>query len=195
MEHLPLEVNNKFVYATFSQRLLAGFIDMLVFLSLMFVYRLMSSNSISGDLMLEFVVLSVPVIYTVLLNYYYGGTLGKLAQGIRITQIDGSKISFVQSLLRSSVDIIITLVLFAITVVTLTSLGLDQLSEYFYQDWFDRSIYLMDYYPDWEPWVENIMLAWYWSELLVMLTNERRRALHDFIADSVVIKVEFCKNK
>ncbi|WP_255590049.1 hypothetical protein [Marinicella meishanensis] len=35
------------------------------------------------------------------------------------------------------------------------------------------------------------MMVWYWSELLVMLTNERRRALHDFIAGTVVIKKAF----
>lgn len=43
--------------------------------------------------------------------------------------------------------------------------------------------------PSWhkpEQVVENI---WVWSELVVLLTNRKRRALHDFIAGTVVIKV------
>ena len=35
------------------------------------------------------------------------------------------------------------------------------------------------------------MQLWTWSELIVMLTNRQRRALHDFIAGTVVIKKEY----
>lgn len=33
-----------------------------------------------------------------------------------------------------------------------------------------------------------IPLVWFVAEVLTMLTNERRRALHDFIAGTVVIR-------
>ena len=33
-----------------------------------------------------------------------------------------------------------------------------------------------------------LLQIWIWSELIVMLTNRRRRALHDFIAGTVVIR-------
>jgi uncharacterized RDD family membrane protein YckC len=35
-------------------------------------------------------------------------------------------------------------------------------------------------------WVSQ---AWLWSELVVLLLNAKRRALHDFIAGTVVIRV------
>ena len=41
--------------------------------------------------------------------------------------------------------------------------------------------------PSWNrplSWAANI---WFWSELLVLLTNQQRRALHDFLAGTVVI--------
>jgi predicted DCC family thiol-disulfide oxidoreductase YuxK len=34
-----------------------------------------------------------------------------------------------------------------------------------------------------------VQQAWMWSELLVLLFNRTRRALHDFIAGTVVVKV------
>ena len=36
---------------------------------------------------------------------------------------------------------------------------------------------------------DALQQAWMWSELLVLLFNKKRRALHDFIAGTVVIKV------
>ena len=33
-----------------------------------------------------------------------------------------------------------------------------------------------------------ILLVWYWAEIVTMLTNEKRRALHDFIAGTVVLR-------
>lgn len=32
-----------------------------------------------------------------------------------------------------------------------------------------------------------IVSVWFWSELVILLTNEKRRALHDFIAGTIVV--------
>jgi uncharacterized RDD family membrane protein YckC len=45
--------------------------------------------------------------------------------------------------------------------------------------------------PSWEPYERVLLQIWIWSELIVMLTNKRRRALHDFIAGTVVIRRRF----
>jgi hypothetical protein len=37
-------------------------------------------------------------------------------------------------------------------------------------------------------WALYLMVAWTFSEVLVMLTNKRRRALHDFIAGTLVVR-------
>jgi uncharacterized RDD family membrane protein YckC len=36
---------------------------------------------------------------------------------------------------------------------------------------------------------------WFLLEIATMLTNEKRRAVHDFIAGSVVIRDEFWRNE
>jgi uncharacterized RDD family membrane protein YckC len=40
--------------------------------------------------------------------------------------------------------------------------------------------------PEWLDWVNTANQVWMWSEVVVMLFNRRRRALHDFIAGTVV---------
>jgi uncharacterized RDD family membrane protein YckC len=54
--------------------------------------------------------------------------------------------------------------------------------------WHERGVELAARSPitatyDWVP------QAWLWSELVVLRLNQKRRALHDFIAGTVVIRV------
>ena len=60
-------------------------------------------------------------------------------------------------------------------------LGLDALAQY---ELIDAN------QPAWAGPLEILFNIWVWGELLVMLTNEKRRALHDFITGTVVIKLE-----
>jgi uncharacterized RDD family membrane protein YckC len=53
--------------------------------------------------------------------------------------------------------------------------------------------YLSQFAPRWIFLVAILMQLWTWSELIVMLTNRQRRALHDFIAGTVVIKKEYAE--
>jgi len=41
--------------------------------------------------------------------------------------------------------------------------------------------------PSWYKSLQWIQNAWVWGELIVLLTNRKRRALHDFIAGTVVV--------
>lgn len=45
--------------------------------------------------------------------------------------------------------------------------------------------------PSWFGIVNILQNIWIWSELIVLLFNERRRAIHDFIAGTVVLHNEF----
>jgi uncharacterized RDD family membrane protein YckC len=37
-------------------------------------------------------------------------------------------------------------------------------------------------------WLSNI---WFYSELIVMLTNKKRRAIHDYMAGTVIVKTQY----
>jgi uncharacterized RDD family membrane protein YckC len=114
----------------------------------------------------------------------YGGTPGKLIMGIGIRKVNGEPVGYREAFLRNLVDLIFSVVistamlfpLFHMTDVEYHSLSFTQR--------IHREIALA---PSWlKPgqWAENI---WIWGELIVLLTNRKRRALHDFIAGTVVI--------
>ena len=57
--------------------------------------------------------------------------------------------------------------------------------------WIKQSQYLMSLSPilfSIYTWLTNI---WSWSELIVLLTNPRKRALHDYIAGTVIVKKRY----
>ena len=53
--------------------------------------------------------------------------------------------------------------------------------------WFERSDLFMEHGPVWGKYVAYASAAWGWSELVYLLFNVKRRALHDFIAGTVVV--------
>jgi uncharacterized RDD family membrane protein YckC len=42
--------------------------------------------------------------------------------------------------------------------------------------------------PAWHPTVTVLLQIWVWGEFVTMLFNKKRRAVHDFIAGTVVIR-------
>ena len=85
--------------------------------------------------------------------------------------------------MRSSVDVVLGLVTAAGVLTALASIPDDQ----YVADWLQRQTNLAMHEPRWYPVANYALMAWYWSEVVVMLFNARRRAVHDFIAGTVVI--------
>ena len=114
----------------------------------------------------------------------YGGTPGKLLLKIKIAKLDGSNVGYQEAILRYSVLFTITLVMsagFIPVILQMTD------AEYFSMGWKERIFYMDEHAPSWYDIANIVMNVWIWSEFLVMLTNKKRRALHDFIANTVVI--------
>ncbi|WP_223789038.1 RDD family protein [Marinicella meishanensis] len=132
MEHLPLTLNGQSVYATFGQRLGAAIIDILIVIPIVIAVQAINSQTYGAEVAIEVLITVLSLSYAVALNYLYGGTIGKLVLGIRITHIDGSRISLKTSFMRSSVDILLSVVTVYVFVVTLQ--GLD-LNAYFASNW------------------------------------------------------------
>lgn len=126
--------------------------------------------------------------YHIYLPKKYGGTPGKLAVGISIIRLDGKLISWNEAILRH-------IVLFFITILGSIAMmiSLLQVDEEIFMNlgWLQQSQYLVALSPVFfalHKWVSNI---WIWSELIVLLTNERKRAIHDFIAGTVIVKTKY----
>lgn len=162
-------------YSTFGARLGAGIIDGLVFLPLFFVSMLIESpdDGVALFLIWSAITYSSYWLYSVLLHARYGQTLGKRFMGIKVLDTSESRIpTLKQALLRDSGYILLNTATLAYLVVLVlhgdyTEAALRQSTPARIMDW--------------------IGFGWFLTEVVTMLTNDKRRALHDFIARTVVV--------
>ena len=194
MNFLPLEIDGIKVYAGFWKRFCASFIDVLIIFGVTF--PLMKTLDLYGSDRSLTIVLSVfrfllVNMYIVYLHARFGGTFGKLAVGIRVTRPDGNRIGWNQAWRRSSVDIAIALLvlvsevwaMFQVDWTQVAALGSDE-----------RTTRLREVSPLWYRAIDIFYYdVWMYSELFVVLLNRRKRALHDFIGGTVVIKKQFAE--
>jgi len=191
MEFLPLLKDGKKVYAGFWKRLCAAITDTLVWIPVAFIFYHIQSISITIAVVAAVIHAFFFAIYSICLNLKYGGTLGKLAVGIRVTKPNGEKIGLREALLRSSVDIVYGLLIAVFTVYAIHQVDSDV---YLTAGYMERLRLLAPLYPEYSKHTNILGTVWYWSELIVLLLNERKRALHDFIARTVVIHKEFAEH-
>ncbi|MBL4660581.1 MAG: RDD family protein [Alcanivoracaceae bacterium] len=188
MQFLPVELNGIHIYATFIQRLGAGLIDTIILLTIIIVSTILQNINFNLAAIIELGVPIIFLVYSVFFNATHGGTIGKLLVGIQITKINGTRISYKESFKRSSVDILLTLPLLAIIFISLTKVNQN---DFLIADIIVKDELLRVFYPSWKWMINRAIDIWFWSEFLVLLMNKRRRALHDFIAGTIVIKKSY----
>lgn len=165
------------IYHTFWRRLAAAFIDGIVLYPLT-VFDIYMYNT--GNFILFYIGIFLSsflyIIYFIILHAKYGQTLGKKAMQIKVMDIrEVDLIGYKRSAIRELPWLIGT---------TLTLI---------YMFWFlfilkDYSINnVLQKYHDF-----NFIVSFTWVilELLSMFTNLKRRAVHDWLAKSVVLKIQ-----
>ena len=174
-------------YAGFWRRFGALWVDILVCFPLLFINYWVCITTHS-----KFVIIGTYILVAVLIQAYtiychgrWGRTIGKLVTGVKIVSLDFQPISWGQSFKRSSVDILFTIsacygVIIASMCFSDAGLGATGVMR------FNK---LAAWYPPWQEYSNRASQVWVWSEFIIMMTNSRRRALHDFIAGTVVIQV------
>ena len=126
--------------------------------------------------------------YSVYLVRRFGGTPGKLMVGIRIRKLDGEPVGYREAFLRYLPDFILgTLMSIALLMPVFHMTN----AEYHSLAFMERTKRMIELAPLWYKPLQWIQTAWLWSELIVLLTNKKRRALHDFIAGTVVVHATF----
>ena len=126
--------------------------------------------------------------YNIYLPKRYSGTPGKLVAGIKIIRLDGQSIDWKEAILRH----IVLLVLSILSIIVMVSciINADE-NTYTSLSWLKQSQYLMTLSPiffKFYTWTSNI---WIYSEFIVLLTNKRKRAIHDYIAGTVIVKGKY----
>ena len=175
------------MYASFWQRLGAYLLDFLILLPIIALgiwggeqSRLFSAYYLLPGIAFNFW-------FHAYLVKRYGGTPGKLIVGIKITKLEGEPVGYIEAVLRYSVLFVLGL----ISQVTLlqATLGMSE-AEYFALDWQERMLRIQELAPSWLGSITLLTNIWVWSEFAVMLTNKKRRAIHDFMAGTVVVRAK-----
>ena len=190
MEFLPITKHGERVYAGFWKRFCAGFADALIIMPLIFLFTWLEGFDRTLAIIITILSFILFAMYSVYFNARFGGTPGKLALGIRITQPDGSRINWSDAWKRSSVDLV-----FASVALIVDVLGITQVDPEGYASvgWMERAQMVMAHAPAWYATFSILQQVWIWSEVVVVLFNKRKRALHDFIAGTVVIQKNFAE--
>lgn len=172
-------------YAGFWQRFGAFWLDFLILSPLMAIVYVGDSYSRFFQMYWFVPALIFGLWYHVYLVARFGGTPGKLILNMRIAMVDGSPVTPKASFLRY----VVLLVLVEIAAVALILAALDMTDE----EWSNlaymaRTTRMVELAPPWYHAVTVLTNIWIWSEFITMLFNKKRRAIHDFISGTVVLK-------
>lgn len=176
-------------YRTFWPRFWAGITDVLVLLPLALIaqYILTFDDSFWDTARWLYVVVFIlnytyQWVYSVYMHGRFGQTVGKMSTRVRVVDVKTEgPITFRHALLRDSVPILISVFLLLYGSYRLIT-GLP-VSESITRISSDSSVATTG-----EIWMALIVYVWWFAEIVTMLTNDRRRAIHDFIAGTVVIR-------
>lgn len=125
----------------------------------------------------------VGLYYHVFLVRRFGGTPGKLLLQLRIRKASGDTAGYRESLLRYAPELALGLLLSLSLIPPLLRMT-D--AEYHGLSFLERSSRLWELAPAWTQPLQIAQQVWIFSEIVVLLTNDKRRALHDFLAGTVV---------
>ena len=172
-------------YAGFGVRLKAALIDFAVFLPL----GLLSFWALGASWAIAIVVYVFNTVayyaYSIIGHARWGQTIGKHVAKIRVRDLTGHPITWTHAWRRSSVDIALgtaSLIIYAIVLARIPAADFEALN------WEQISERYDAMRPWWARATEYLYYAWLGSEVVSVLFNRRRRALHDFVAGTVVVR-------
>ena len=172
-------MDNDKKYKTGLKRFLAAWADgsLMGLITFWFESQLLFNGS--EDPILYFsIIVATPILYSILMHGFFGWTLGKKILRIKVVRnSDEKKINFFQAVLRDIVPLL--LVLFGIYSFAQVAVAGDTNAFVRYEPLFNT--------------INNVYALWLLLEIITMLFNKKRRALHDFIANTVVIDTNLRK--
>ena len=174
-------------YAGFWPRFWSGLIDFLVFIPVVVVDVWASGLSRQLAMLTAVVTSMLYPAYCIYFHGRYGQTLGKMLNDIKVTRLDGTNVGFAVAFYRHFVELFFG-VLICIAEIAMY-LSISDSTYAAAPDWRVRNKLIQHSLPPWYGIVDILFQVWMVSELIILLFNEKKRALHDFIAGTVVIHI------
>ncbi len=176
------------VYVGVWKRFYALCIDSIIFIPISVLYLCFSSISKEMALIVTPPFIMSYSIYCIYFHGRWGQTFGKMAVGIQVVNLLGDEISWKESCWRHSVALFFSAlwgISLMIVLANVSSFKFDSLP------WIERATLSLNSGHSMLNWSDNAESIWIWSEIIVLLFNEKKRALHDFIAGTVVIVINY----
>ncbi len=182
-EKQPAKIK-RLIYAGFGARFGANLIDTLIFIPIIIFSLWLISTSIVVAIISQVLMMFLFSAYSVYFHGKCGATIGKQIVSIKVVKLDHTKIGWKEAILRSSVDLAFSffialgriIAILSIPATILFRTGLFEIMNVIDANTFDIFNF-----------VDSLMNIWFWSEVVVLLFNKKKRAIHDFIAGTVVI--------
>lgn len=187
---MPLHIDGitESIYSGFGARLGSWILDFIFILPVLLLTTYL--NGLGKNI--YFYTLVPNLLFTVWYNIYLpiknGGTPGKTIAGLEIIKMNGQPIGWKEAILRNSLMLALTLLSYVL--MTSSLIEADN-ATYVSLSWLKRSQYLNGFSPicyKVYAWASNI---WILSELVVLLITKRKRAIHDYMAGTVLVKARY----
>ena len=167
-------------YDTFFKRLFAGIIDEFIFIPLNWVAIYLFDNQSYMTIVLWGIAQTICwTLYVIIGHGKYGQTLGKRAMAVKVLDLDEkSTIGYKRAFIRESVWFITSIAGSIYYLVIYNSTAP-----------FDSGQFSVD------DFLSYTTTIWFILEIITMFFNDKRRALHDLMARSVVIDMDVVKRE
>lgn len=170
------------IYGSFKQRTFALLIDGIILLPLAAIDWFNKSGWKSQLLLIT--IFLIGLLYKIFFEYKYGATIGKRTMHLIVVNKDLLPVNLKEVLVRNVFDITWRTIFFIINVITYRSAGFTNITSNeqfvaFQKDLINVNPYLLVYFL-------IIMI-----EIVFILTDQKKRALHDRMGDTFVIKSNF----
>ena len=162
-------------FSTFWPRFWTGSVDQLVIWPLGFAASFLVTLDLS---MVASITISIIgnlfwLLYSVLMHAKYGQTIGKMACKVKVIDYKSElPISYRQALFRDGIPILFSFYIVSLGVYSYTTGTITQ------QIQTQGGV------------LSSLQMLWYIAEMLTMLTNKKRRSIHDLIAGTVVVRTK-----
>jgi uncharacterized RDD family membrane protein YckC len=172
-------------YASFWRRLVASLIDFLIVGAATIAVGWIASLSRVAAVGVLPVLWTAVLAYEPLLHTLFGATVGKRVMQTRVVLLNGEKISWRNAVVRSSVALVFTASWMWLMTVAILGLGPQ---DFVGQGWAELVQRAKPALPPLFDVMDTAATIWAGSECLTTLFNRRRRAIHDYLAGTVVIR-------
>jgi uncharacterized RDD family membrane protein YckC len=158
-------------YETFGRRIIAAILDSLIFIPIgigvpIFFFIVGINPGLLGSAIAGL----ISAFYYILMHYYRGQTLGKMVMKVKVLDDSETPLNFGQAIVRSLPQLLIPM--FAISFSTA-----------------DRAAY-EDSIAFWASLVYVFTILFFFANVLVCLASDKKRALHDFLAGTIVVRTD-----